>query len=82
MTKEIEFILPSGDQVDLEIEVRNIMIQRAIDNPDYVNKNPWGEFLVLQGDILHGIQWSYVGDAEYDEDGEPDFEIDCSWHEE
>lgn len=91
MIKEIEFTLPYGDQVDLECAIRELMIQRAKDNPDYASKNPWGEFFVLQGNILHGVQWSYVGDAEYDDtgkfigmsfdDGEPDFEIDSSWWE-
>lgn len=86
----IEFTLPPGDQVDLECAVRELMIQRAKDNPGFANEFPWGEFEVLQGNILHGVQWKYIGEEVYDEneniiglefeDGEPDFEIDCSWH--
>lgn len=90
MTKEIEFTLPPGDQVDLEIEIFKLMVQRAIDNPEYADANPWGEFLVLQGNILHCVQWSYVGDEVHDEEGKficfnfygnPDFQIDSSWWE-
>lgn len=85
---KIEFVLPEGDQVDLECEFRDLMLERARDNPEFARTNPWGEYLVLQGKILHGIQWSYIGEEEYDEDGNSlginfeediDFEVDCSW---
>ena len=88
----IEYRLPAGDQGDLEHEVRNLMIKRAEEDPEYASLHPWGEFYVLQGNILHGIQWSYVGEEFYDgttgkftriefPDG-VDWEVGCSWHEE
>ena len=71
----IEFKLPPGDQSDLESTLFDLMIARAIENPEYFVSNPWGEFKILQGNILHGVQWQYVGDAD-----DPDFEVSCSWH--
>lgn len=85
----IEFKLPPGDQSDLEWELRKLMIARAIENPLYALYNQWGEFKILQGNILHGVQWQYVGEEVYNDadeaiaflyNGEPDFEVSCSWH--
>ena len=77
MTK-IEFVLPEGDQIDLECTFRELMLARAAADSNFARTNPWGEYQVLQGKILHGIQWSFIGEEEYDE--EIDFEVDCSWH--
>lgn len=88
MTK-IEFVLPEGDQVDLEVEFGRLMMERAEENPAFAKENPWGEYWVLQGKILHAIQWSFIGEEEYDDEGEYtginfdeglDFQVDCSWH--
>ena len=89
----IELVLPAGDQSDLEIAFERYMIANAIANPWFAFNNQWGTSYVQQGSILHGIEWSYVGvEEDYDQDdnvighrwesGEPDFQIDCSWHEE
>lgn len=91
MTRKIEYIFPAGDQIDLEHTLAIKMVERAEADPEYANTHPWGEFYVLQGDILHGVQWSYVGEEVYDEDlnvvgiefpDGVDWEVDCSWHEE
>ncbi|AFC21830.1 hypothetical protein GAP32_378 [Cronobacter phage vB_CsaM_GAP32] len=66
--KAICLTLPEGDQVELEIAV-----SRFIESLNIGSDEPWGECYVLQGNILHGIQWSLT------EDG--DCEIGCSWHE-
>lgn len=68
MNKSICLTLPEGDQSDLEIAV-----SRFIESLNIGSEEPWGECYVLQGNILHGIQWSLT------EDG--DCEISCSWHE-
>lgn len=67
MNKSISLTLPEGDQSDLEIAV-----SRFIESLNIGSDDPWGECYVLQGNILHGIQWSLI-------DG--DCEINCSWHE-
>lgn len=97
MKYPIEFVFPEGDQVDFEIALRDAMIKRAVDDPQYAFTHQWGEFFVKQGNIIHGVQWSYIGleNTEYDDAGNPigewywedekfgpDFEVDCSWHEE
>lgn len=85
----IELRIPAGDQSDLESAVLDELIERCKRNPNFANKNRWGEWEVLQGVALHGVQWSYVGEEVYDEktgrvigldfpDG-IDAEIDCSW---
>jgi len=68
MNKTICLTLPEGDQVDLEIA-----FERFIESLNIGSEEAWGESYVLQGNILHGIQWSLV-------DG--DCEVGCSWHEE
>jgi hypothetical protein len=94
---KIEFIFPAGDQIDFECDLRDAMIKRATDNPEYAFENRWGEFFCQQGNIIHGVQWSYIGleNTKYDDAGNPigewywedeefgpDFEVGCSWHEE
>lgn len=66
--KTISLTLPEGDQSDLEIAVATF-----IESLNIGSEEPWGECYVLQGNILHGVQWSLT------EDG--DCEIGCSWHE-
>lgn len=90
-TKEVVLTLPPGNQIDLESEFTDFMLNKAKEDPNFPLENPWGEYYVVQGKILHGIQWSYVGVEQfgggpwvYDEDYSPDnidFEVDCSWHE-
>ncbi|AWD90509.1 hypothetical protein KNT87_gp070 [Erwinia phage Cronus] len=84
----IDLTLPAGDQVDLEIAVLNELRRRA--DTDSLTLHAWGEWRVLQGNILHGVQWSYIGEEVYDQDDNVigiefpdgvDAEIDCSWHE-
>ena len=96
MKYPIEFVFPEGDQVDLERNLREAMIERAISDPQYAFMHQWGEFFVKQGNTIHGVQWSYIGlEIDYDDAGNPlgswrweddglgpDFEVDCSWHEE
>lgn len=97
MKYPIEFVFPEGDQIDFESNLREAMIERAISDPQYAFTHQWGEFFVKQGNIIHGVQWSYIGleNTEYDDAGNPigewhwedeefgpDFEVDCSWHEE
>lgn len=65
--KTICLVLPAGDQCDLEYEVC-----RFIESLNIGTDETWGESYVLQGNILHGIQWSVH---------EGDCEIGCSWHE-
>jgi hypothetical protein len=92
MKYPIEFVFPEGDQVDLERNLREAMIERAISDPQYAFMHQWGEFFVKQGNTIHGVQWRYIGlEIDYnplwslrweDEDLGPDFEVECSWHEE
>lgn len=65
--KTVCLTLPAGDQCDLEYDVC-----RFIESLNIGSDGTWGECYVLQGNILHGIQWSLT-------DG--DCEIGCSWHE-
>jgi hypothetical protein len=69
MTDKIEFVLPAGDQIDLETSLFRLMFERADEDMQYAIDNPWGEFLIQQGDELHSVQWTYVGleNTEYEE---------------
>ncbi len=86
----IDLKLPAGNQSALECAVLDELRIRQI-NTKYADSHQWGEWRVLQGNILHGVQWSYVGEELYDENGDVigiefpdgiDAQIDCSWHEE
>lgn len=68
MNKNICLTLPEGDQVDLEIS-----FQKFIESLNIGSEDTWGESYVLQGNILHGIQWSLTSDG--------DCEVGCSWYE-
>lgn len=89
---DVEVVFGPGDQSDLEDQFSDYMRSKADVREAYAFENQWGTSYVLQGDILHGIEWSYVGiEPSYNDDGEEDgyefedglvdFQIDCSWHE-
>lgn len=73
----VEFTFPAGDQVDLECCLKDEMIKRA-SNIQYAVDNPYGEFLVRQGEELHRVQWQYVGlePEDYEEQVMPQGEIE------
>lgn len=86
----IDLKIPAGDQVDLEYAVEKELIRRQKES-NYANTEPhtWGKWQVLQGTILHGVQWSYVGEEAYDENFDTyyiefpdgvDCQIDSSWY--
>lgn len=84
----IELRIPSGDQCELEDAVINELHIRYSIDPSYPSKHPWGEWKVVQGDNLHIVQWSYVGEDNYTDEGAfiglefpdgIDCEISCSW---
>ena len=90
MSYDIKLTLPAGDQSDLEYEFANFMVDQVQEGKLVITKdNYWGESYVLQGNILHCIQWKFLVEEEYNEedevinvyfeDGIIDFEVDCSW---
>lgn len=83
----IDLIIPAGNQYQLECAVLDELRIRQI-NTKYASSYQWGEWKVLQGKILHGVQWSYIGEEVYDQDDNVigiefpdgiDAQIDCSW---
>ena len=83
----IDLKLSAGDQVELECAVLDELRIRQV-KTKYADIAQWGEWRVLQGKILHGVQWSYVGEEICDDEGEVigmdfpygiDCEISCSW---
>lgn len=86
----IDLTLSAGDQVELECAVLDELRIRQV-KTKYADTAQWGEWRVLQGKVLHAVQWSYIGDEVYNEDDEVigmefpdgiDCQIDCSWIEE
>ena len=86
----IDLTLSAGDQDELECAVLDELRIRQV-NTKYADAAQWGEWRVLQGKVLHAVQWSYVGEEVYDDDGNVigmdfpdgiDCQIDCSWIEE
>lgn len=77
MNTGIALRLPAGDQVDLELAVMELVNNLRLHNTDRDGvKDFYGECRVLQGSILHGVQFSVTIDGIAD--GE--CQIDCSWH--
>lgn len=83
----IDLTLPAGNQYALECAVLDELRIRQI-NTKYADSHQWGEWKVLQGKVLHCVQWSYIGEEVYDQDDNVigiefpdgiDAQIDCSW---
>lgn len=49
------------DQGELEALLYQEMCSRAKNDIQYAIDNPWGEFRVMMGNRIIGVQWRFVG---------------------